>query len=60
MKDLAKAIQFTNVAAEMTRDQLVAHCETVLEYQFDAAMIAPCWMSRSRTFCAWPGTHENN
>ena len=45
MKDLAKHIQFTNVGPEMTRDQLVAHCETVLKYQFDAAMIAPCWMS---------------
>ena len=45
MKDLAKHIQFTNVGPEMTRDQLVAHCETVLKYQFDAAMIAPCWMT---------------
>jgi deoxyribose-phosphate aldolase len=45
MKDLAKYIQFTNVAPEMTRDHLVAHCETVLEHQFDAAMVAPCWMS---------------
>lgn len=45
MKDLAKYIQFTNVGPEMTRDQLVAHCEAVVKYGFDAAMIAPCWMS---------------
>jgi deoxyribose-phosphate aldolase len=44
MPNLAKYIQFTNISPEMTRDQLVAHCETVLEYQLDAAMIAPCWM----------------
>lgn len=43
--DLAKHIQFTNVNPEMTRNDLIRHCETVLEYGFDAAMIAPCWTS---------------
>lgn len=41
---LARRIQFTNVNPEMTRDDLVKHCETTLRYGFDAAMIAPCWM----------------
>jgi deoxyribose-phosphate aldolase len=27
----------------MTRDQVIAHCETCLKYEFDAAMLAPCW-----------------
>jgi len=45
MTNLARQIQFTDVGPEMTRSQLVSHCETVLEYEFDAAMIAPCWMS---------------
>ena len=45
MTNLARQIQFTDVGLEMTRSQLVSHCETVLEYEFDAAMIAPCWMS---------------
>jgi deoxyribose-phosphate aldolase len=45
MKNLAGFIQYTNVGPEMTRDQLITHCETVLEYKFNAAMIAPCWMS---------------
>lgn len=44
MKNLNRHIQYTNVNPEMTRDQLVTHCETVLHHRFDAAMIAPCWM----------------
>ena len=44
MKNLASCIQYTNVSPEMTREQVITHCETVLEYRFDAAMIAPCWM----------------
>ena len=44
MKDLAQKIQYTNVNPEMTRSDAVTHCETVLEYGFNAAMIAPCWM----------------
>jgi deoxyribose-phosphate aldolase len=42
--NLAKHIQYTNVNPEMTRADAIAHCETVLQYGFDAAMIAPCWM----------------
>jgi deoxyribose-phosphate aldolase len=42
--NLAKYIQYTNVNPEMTRADAIAHCEAVLKYGFDAAMIAPCWM----------------
>lgn len=43
IQELAKHIQYTNVAPEITRDQVVEHCETCLQYGFDAAMLAPCW-----------------
>ncbi|MBC8039683.1 MAG: deoxyribose-phosphate aldolase [Opitutaceae bacterium] len=42
-QELARHIQFTNVGPDMTRDQVVAHCEACLQYGFDAAMLAPCW-----------------
>jgi deoxyribose-phosphate aldolase len=45
MENLASCIQYTNVNPEMTRSDAIAHCEAVLKYGFDAAMIAPCWMS---------------
>lgn len=44
MQNLNRHIQYTNVNPEMTRADLIAHCEAVLQYGFDAAMIAPCWM----------------
>lgn len=43
--NLAKYIQFTNVNPEMTKKDLITHCEIVLNYGFDAVMIAPCWAS---------------
>lgn len=45
MENLASRIQFTNVNPEMTRSDAIAHCEAVLKYGFNAAMIAPCWMA---------------
>ncbi|HKM98660.1 MAG TPA: deoxyribose-phosphate aldolase, partial [Buttiauxella sp.] len=42
-RQVAKAIQFTNVSPELTREGLIKHLNMCLEYQFDAAMIAPCW-----------------
>ena len=42
-QELAHIIQFTNVAPDMTRNQVIAHCEACLEHEFDAAMLAPCW-----------------
>jgi len=43
-QELARHIQFTNVNPEMTRNDLIAHCEAAIAHGFDAAMIAPCWM----------------
>ncbi|TCL06760.1 deoxyribose-phosphate aldolase [Sodalis ligni] len=47
-KQVAKAIQFTNVNADLTRDLLLAHLDACMEFQFDAAMIAPCWVSLAK------------
>ena len=44
MIDLAKKIQYTNVNYNLTKKQLVDHLETCLEFNFDAAMISPCWI----------------
>lgn len=44
MENLNRFIQYTNVSPEMTRSDLIAHCEAVLRYGFDAAMVAPCWI----------------
>jgi len=45
---VAKAIQYTNVNPNLTRDGLVAHLDTCVKYNFDAAMIAPCYVALSR------------
>jgi len=41
--ELARHIQYTNVSPEMTRNQVVEHCEACLCHGFEAAMLAPCW-----------------
>ncbi len=46
-RQLASHIQYTNVAPEMTRAQLVKHCEDCIAHGFDAAMIAPCWAAEA-------------
>lgn len=45
---VAKAIQFTNVNPDLTRNELLKHLDICTEYQFDAAMIAPCWVSLAK------------
>ena len=55
--DLAKNIQYTNVNPEMTRAEAIAHCETVLQYGFDAAMIAPCWMHLGQEILTGSSSH---
>ncbi|MGQ9366948.1 deoxyribose-phosphate aldolase [Azospirillum sp. ST 5-10] len=45
---VAKAIQYTNVNPDLTRDGLLAHVRTCAEYGFDAAMVGPCWVSLAR------------
>lgn len=42
-QELVHLIQYTYVAPDMTREQVIAHCEACLDYDFDAAMLAPCW-----------------
>ena len=41
---VAKAIQYTNVNPDLTRDGLLAHLQTCVDYGFDAAMIGPVWV----------------
>jgi deoxyribose-phosphate aldolase len=57
MINLAKYIQFTDVNPEMTKDKLIKHCETVLEYGFDAAMVAPCWAELAHDILKGSSSH---
>jgi len=52
---VAKAIQYTNVNPDLTRDGLLAHLEQCVDYGFDAAMIGPCWVSLAREVLAGTG-----
>ncbi len=44
-RQVAGAIQFTNVNPDLTRAGALAHLETCVEYGFNAAMVGPCWAS---------------
>lgn len=57
MIEIARHIQYTNVNPEMTREQLIDHCELAAEYGFDAAMIAPCWASLATEILRGTPTH---
>ena len=52
---VAKAIQYTNVNPDLTRDGVIAHLETCAEYRFDAAMIAPVWVSLAKDVLSGTG-----
>ncbi len=43
-KQVAKAIQFTNVNPNLTKQGLLEHLEICMKYDFQAAMIAPCYI----------------
>jgi deoxyribose-phosphate aldolase len=45
---LAKRIQYTLVAPDATRDDIVRHLERCAAYDVDAAMIGPCWVPLAR------------
>lgn len=45
---VAKAIQFTDVSPNLTREGLIKHVETCAAYGFHAAMIAPVWCSLAK------------
>lgn len=47
-KQVAKAIQYTNVNPNLTREELLRHLDTCVKYDFDAAMIAPCYVSLAK------------
>lgn len=47
-KQVAKAIQYTNVNPNLTRKGLLEHLETCVKYDFQAAMIAPCFISLAK------------
>ena len=46
--ELAKKIQYTNVRADATRDEIVRHCELAAEFGFHAVMLQPCWVPLAR------------
>ncbi len=54
-KAVAKAIQYTNVNPDLTRDGLLAHLKTCVKYGFQAAMIPPCWVSLAKKELAGTG-----
>ncbi|MCG7588004.1 deoxyribose-phosphate aldolase [Photobacterium sp. OFAV2-7] len=54
-KQIAKAIQFTNVNPDLTKEGLLAHLEICKKYGFDAAMIAPCWVKVAKEYLKGTG-----
>lgn len=46
--ELAKTIQYTNIAPDASREVIIAHLEKCAEYEVDAAMIAMCWVPLAR------------
>mgnify|MGYP001317707394 CR=1 FL=1 len=52
---VAKAIQYTNVNPDLTREGVLAHLEQCAEYGFDAAMIGPCWVPLAKEVLAGTG-----
>lgn len=46
--ELARFIQFTNVAPDATRDDIIAHVESCARYGLDAAMVSMCWVPLAR------------
>lgn len=46
--ELAAHIQYTLVAANATRNDIIRHAETAAVYGFDAAMIPMCWVPLAR------------
>lgn len=42
---LTSYIQFTEINPDVTEKQIIRHIQLCKKYQFDAAMIAPCWIT---------------
>lgn len=45
---IAKAIQFTNVNPNLTKEGLLKHLDICMQYNFQAAMIAPCYIKLAK------------
>lgn len=43
-KQIAKAIQYTNVNPNLTKEGLLKHLDICMKYEFQAAMVAPCYV----------------
>ena len=48
--ELASRIQHTLIRTDATHDDVVRHCREVLEYGFDAAMVAGDWLPLAHAF----------
>lgn len=44
-KEIVSYIQFTKIDPDVTKAEIINHIELCKKYNFDAAMIAPCWVS---------------
>ena len=47
-RQVAKAIQYTNVNPNLTREGMLKHLETCMKYDFQAAMVAPCYIELAK------------
>lgn len=47
-RQIAKAIQFTNVNPNLTKEGLLKHLDICMQYNFQAAMIAPCYIKLAK------------
>lgn len=54
-KEIAKAIQYTNVNPDLTREGMLKHLETCAKYEFDAAMVAPYYVPLAKEFLRGTG-----
>lgn len=55
LEQIAKAIQYTNVRPDLTRDGLIRHVEECAELNVHAAMVAPCWVELAREILSGTG-----
>lgn len=54
-RQVAKAIQYTNVNPNLTREGMIKHLETCVKYDFDAAMVSPCYVELAKDFLQGTG-----
>ena len=47
-RQVEKAIQYTNVNPNLTREGMLKHLETCMKYDFQAAMVAPCYIELAK------------